>query len=69
MKVISQSNEVIFTTEVELCGATITCVPDYDISKRKHLGTYNDRKRAVEVYSELSAMGWNDGSEYTMPKE
>ena len=69
MKITTQKGEVVNAHDIEISGSKIQCTPDYDHRRRIVCGIYNSRRRATEIFSEMTCEGWNnENPQYVMPQ-
>ena len=68
MKVKSQEGIVYEVHEIETSGLNIKCSDDKHPEQKHILGKYRDKKRVIEIFSEMTASGWNKTTNmYEMP--
>ncbi len=70
MKITTQDGQVVHAHTIEVGSNVIRYTPDEDHRRKIVCGTYKDRCRATEVFSEMAETGWTQKNpEYVMPKE
>lgn len=68
MKITTQNGKEVISHGIELQGRTIQCTPKNDMRKRVECGIYDNVKRATEIFSQMTIIGWNEkNAEYIMP--
>lgn len=71
MKITKQDGVIVHGHDLEMCGCKILCILDDAslVNQRALCGEYADMRRTVEVFSEMTAIGWNcKNPEYVMPQ-
>ena len=71
MKITKQDGIIVHGHDLEMCNCKIFCTPDNASLTNQHVlcGKYDDMRRTVKVFSEMTAIGWNcKNPEYVMPQ-
>lgn len=68
MKIKSQEGIIYDVHEIETIGLTIKCSDNKNPGQKYILGKYRNKKRVIEIFSEITVSGWNKTTNmYEMP--